>query len=309
MNILQSIILGIVQGLTEFFPVSSSGHLVIFPYFFNWDYSPLYFTVTVHFATLAAILSVFYREAFRILRALILGIFRRDPRRHNDFKTGIYIIVASIPAAIVGFLLDDYIEGLFSKPLITALFLMGTAFILWLGEYRGKRMELHLVMQDEIGSNNNPSDGKESGQSAPESAENGRTMKSGFNLFIAIMAGLGQALAILPGISRSGATISFSRFFGVKRPEAVRFSFLMAIPVIFGSFILEIYRASDVIFSGNSNIIWELVTGFIFAYLSGFIAVKFMLYLTESRNLNIFAIYCMCLSCAVFAVYLFRRFV
>jgi undecaprenyl-diphosphatase len=322
LSILQSIILGIVQGLTEFLPISSSGHLVIIPYFFNWGYSPLYFTVVVHFATLVAVLSVLYREAFRIIKAVILGIYKRSWRKNRDFKTGIYIIIASIPAALAGFFLDDYLEGLFSKPVTAAFFLMGTAVILWLGEFRGRKIELAAGLQGKRTVGHNAAkegiDGQDdsvisikygSGENTgqPESGE-GHSLKPGFNLFIAAVTGLGQALAILPGISRSGATISFARFFGIKRTEAVRFSFLLSIPVILGSFIFELYRASEIVFSGDSSIIWSLAAGFVFAYISGLIAVRFMLYLTGNRNLNVFALYCICLSLAVFVVYLVRRF-
>ena len=115
LNILQSIILGIIQGITEFFPISSSGHLVIVPFFFGWDYPPLYFTVTVHFATLLAVLSVLYRDVWRIIRAVVLGIFRKKWRSVYEFKTGLYIILATIPAALVGYFLDDAIEGIFFK--------------------------------------------------------------------------------------------------------------------------------------------------------------------------------------------------
>jgi len=89
LNIIQSIVLGIIQGATEFFPISSSGHLVIFPYFFNWDYPPLYFTVMVHFATLAAVVTIFHREIYRIIRAVILGIFIRKERAASSFKLGL----------------------------------------------------------------------------------------------------------------------------------------------------------------------------------------------------------------------------
>jgi len=95
LSILQSIVLGIIQGITEFFPISSSGHLVVFPYFFSWDYIPLYFTVTVHFATLAAVVTVFYREIYRIIKAVVLGIFIRKIRSSDDFKIGVFIIIAT----------------------------------------------------------------------------------------------------------------------------------------------------------------------------------------------------------------------
>lgn len=303
MNILQSIVLGIIQGITEFFPISSSGHLVIFPYFFNWDYIPLYFTVTVHFATLAAVVTVFYREIYRIIKAVVLGIFIRKIRISDDFKIGIFIIVASIPAAAAGFFLDDYIEGLFSKPLIVAVFLLVTALILWVCEIRGARIE--------AGSGKNP-DGKEESSGglvgSIDIAGSGKG-KARFNLFIAAAAGIGQALAIFPGISRSGATISFARFFGIKRGDAVKFSFLLSIPVILGSFVFELSRSYSIISAGGKFAVLNLTAGFICAYVSGFFAIKFLVYLARRKNLNVFAVYCICLAAATFIFYLINKFI
>ena len=275
MNILQSIVLGIIQGITEFFPISSSGHLVIIPYFSGWDYPPLYFTVTVHLATLFAVLTVLYRDVWRIVRAFLMGIFSRKWRSSSDFKMGLYIIIATVPAVIAGVFLDELIESIFSKPLIVAAFLLVTAFILWGGEYRGRKV----------------------------------VQKPSLTYLAAIASGIGQALAIFPGISRSGSTISFARFFGVKREEAVKFSFLLSIPIIFGSFVFELSRSSGIIFDGGAHIIWTLAAGLISAYVSGLFAIKYLLYLTRKKNLNIFALYCICLSIAVFVFYIINNII
>ncbi len=138
MNILQSIILGITQGLTEFFPVSSSGHLVIIPYFFKWDYLPLYYAVILHFATLLSLLTVYYRDAGNIISSFFIGIFKRDKRNDKNFKLAVFIIIASVPAAIAGFFLNDIVESFFSKPLYVGIFLLITAIFLFTGEIRGK---------------------------------------------------------------------------------------------------------------------------------------------------------------------------
>jgi undecaprenyl-diphosphatase len=283
LSIIQSIILGIIQGVTEFFPISSSGHLVIIPYFFNWEYPPLYFTVTVHFATLAAVVTIFHREIFRIIRAVVLGIFIRKERATSSFKLGILLIVASIPAAIAGYFLNEYVESLFSSPLVVAAFLLVTALFLWLGERRGSRIEEQFAYSQD---------------------DHVR-----FNFFIAFMTGIGQAIAILPGISRSGSTISFARFFGVKRNEAVRFSFLLSVPVILGTFIFEIYHSSGVIFEGGLNIALNLLAGFFFAYLAGMLAIKLLVYIAKRKNLNIFAVYCVALAAATFIFYIIKRFI
>jgi undecaprenyl-diphosphatase len=283
LSIIQSIVLGIIQGVTEFFPISSSGHLVIIPYFFNWDYPPLYFTVMVHFATLAAVVTIFHREIFRIIRAVVLGIFIRKERATSSFKLGLLLIAASIPAAVAGYFLNEYVEVLFSTPLVVAAFLLVTALLLWVGERRGSRIEEKFA------------------------ASRGDHVK--FNFFIAFMTGIGQAIAILPGISRSGSTISFSRFFGIKRSEAVVFSFLLSVPVIFGTFIFEIYHSSSVIFAGGLNIALNLLAGFSVAYLAGMLAIKSLVYLAKRKNLNIFAAYCVALAVVTFIFYIIKRFI
>lgn len=313
MNIVQSIILGIIQGITEFFPVSSSGHLVILPYFSSWDYPPLYFTIMVHFATLAAVVTVFYREIYRIIKTVVLGIFIRAHRGSNNFKLGIFLIVASIPAAIAGLFLDDYIEGLFERPVYAAAFLVVTAIFLLLGEFRGKRIEAAVLKRAQYSKSPGKAldkyEEKEEGLLIGEINIGKKTKgKINFNTVIAIITGIGQALAILPGISRSGATISFARFFGIRRGEAVKFSFLLSVPVIFGSFIFETCRSSDIIFGGGPGIVQNLIAGFISSYLAGLFAIKFIVNIVKKRNLNVFAIYCICLAIVVFIFYIVNGF-
>jgi len=272
LSILQSIVLGIIQGVAEFFPISSSGHLVAIPFFFGWDYPPLYFTVTVHFATLLAVLTVFYRDIYRIIKAVALSIFKKKWRRTYDFKTGIFIIISTIPAALAGYFLDDIFEGFFSNPLAVAGFLLLTALILWGSEKIGTRA----------------------------------VPKTEFGFLSALIVGIGQALAIFPGISRSGTTISFARFFGIKRREAVRFSFLLSIPIILGSFLFEISRSAEAVFRNGTAVLWSLIAGLISAYLAGYFAIKYLMYLVRKKNLNVFALYCICLSAAIFIFYIIK---
>jgi undecaprenyl-diphosphatase len=274
---------------------------------------PLYFTVTVHFATLAAVVTVFYREIYRIIKAVVLGIFIRKTRSSDDFKIGIFLIIASIPAALAGFFLDDYIEGLFTRPLIVAVFLLVTAFLLWMGELRGSRVENRLDRgsgKKNDGAGPAKEDKEESGGLLGSINVTGKnTGRVRFNPFISAMAGIGQALAILPGISRSGATISFARFFGIKRTDAVKFSFLLSVPIIFGSFIYELSRSYSIITAGGSPAVLALTAGFVSAYIAGFFAIKFLVYFAARKNLNAFAVYCVCLSAAIFIFYLINRFI
>jgi undecaprenyl-diphosphatase len=183
---------------------------------------------------------------------------------------GLYIIIATIPAVLMGLFLNDLIESIFSKPLVVAVFLLVTAFILWGGEYRGRKVKQNKSL----------------------------------TYISSLASGIGQALAVFPGISRSGATISFARFFGIKREAAVKFSFLLSIPIILGSFVFELSRSGNSVFSGGENTVLILFAGLVSAYLAGFFAIKYLLYLTKKKNLNIFAIYCICLSIAIFVFYI-----
>lgn len=284
MEIFKSAILGLIQGFTEFFPVSSSGHLIIFPYFFNWEEPSIFFAVSLHFATLIALLTVLYKDVWHIIRSFFAGIFIKKYRIDSDFKLALYIIIASIPAAIVGYLFNDLIESLFLKPVFAALFLIITAIILISFELIGKKKETSYAKANKTSNK--------------------------ISWLSALVIGIGQAVAIIPGISRSGSTISSARIFGIKREEAVKFSFLISIPVIFGSFVFEMIKGIKtyiITASSGSNAICFIVTGFIAAYVSGLFAVKFLLKFSEKRNLNIFAIYCVLVSLVFFIVYFIRK--
>jgi len=290
LNILQSIIIGITQGLAEFFPVSSSGHLVVIPYFFKWEYLPLYYAVILHFATLLSLLTVYYRDAGNIISSFFIGIFKRDKRNDKNFKLAVFIIIASVPAAIAGFFLNDVVESFFSKPLYVGIFLLITAIFLFTGEIRGKLIGARLSPDSE--------------DLSPQLNSNNPKM----NYIIAFIVGIGQAIAILPGLSRSGSTISFARFFGIKREECVKFSFLLSIPVILGSFIYEVYKSHEIILNSSALNMADMAISFIFAYISGLLAIKFLTRLSRNRNLNIFAIYCIVMAVAIFIVIIVRSF-
>jgi undecaprenyl-diphosphatase len=280
---LKAIILGIVQGCTEFFPVSSSGHLIFIPFLFNWDYIPVYYSVTLHFATLLSLLSIFYQDCWRIVRALFYGIFKAGERKSSHFKLSIFIIVATIPAALAGVLLDDYIESFFNKPIFVGIFLLITALFLFLGEIIGKWLEKN----------------QKTGLNKGCYSNSGNTRKK-IGFLSSLVTGIGQAIAILPGISRSGTTISFARSFGIKREECVKFSMLLSIPVIFGAFVFELAKSYEIIIEQNMTVILNMLLGFIFAYASGFLSIKFLLRLTRKRNLNFFAIYCIVIAIIIF---------
>jgi undecaprenyl-diphosphatase len=303
LNILQSIIIGIIQGLAEFFPVSSSGHLVIIPYFFKWTYMPLYYAVILHFATLLSLLTVYYRDAGEIISTFFIGIFKRNKRNDKNFKLAVFIIIASVPSAIAGFFLNDIVEGFFNKPLYVGIFLLITAIFLFTGEIRGKVVGVRISRYSE-----DLSPQPDSNKNNDKQINNTKSSNPKMSYLIAAIVGIGQAIAIVPGLSRSGSTISFARFFGIKREECVKFSFLLSIPVILGSFIFEIYKSHEIIFSTSSLNMADMAISFIFAYISGLFAIKFLTRLSKARNLNIFAIYCIVMAVAIFVVIMVRSF-
>lgn len=287
MEIVKSIVLGIVQGLTEFLPVSSSGHLVIVPFLFKWDYIPVYYSVTLHFATLLSLLTVFYRDIWKIIKAFFVGLFKKGKRSGKYFRFSIFIIIATVPAALVGFFLKDYIEAFFSSPLYVGILLLVTAVFLMAGEFIGSRVERKLNKNVSISDN---------------------IEYKGLNYVSAAVVGIGQAVAIFPGISRSGSTISFTRLFGIKREECVRFSMLLSIPVISGAFIFEISKTYRDMFQKDLNMMINIAVSFVFSYLSGLLAIKFLLVLSRNKNLNFFAVYCIVVGIIIIVLSAMRKF-
>jgi undecaprenyl-diphosphatase len=279
LEVLKAIALGMIQGIAEFFPVSSSGHLVLVPFLFKWDYIPVYYSVVLHFATLLSLVTVFYRDIGQIIKAFFAGLFLKNVRISNPyFKLSLFIVIATIPGVIAGYFLQDQVEGFFSKPLYVSLFLLVTAAFLFIGEYFGKKFEKKY-----------------------------ESKTKGLDFISAAVIGVGQAIAILPGVSRSGATISFARLFGIKREECVRFSMLLSIPITFGAFVLETYKSYNEVISQDVHIIINIAVGFVFAYLTGLFAIKFLLKFSKLRNLNYFAIYCIVISIIVFVLSFFNK--
>ena len=255
MSLLQALILGILQGATEFLPVSSSGHLVLVPWLLGWDASSLTFDTTVHLGTLLAVAAYFRRDIWQI----ILGVLKtlRD-RNLDDFhgRLGWLIVVASLPAAILGVLLADFFERLFAAPAAVAGFLLLTGLILFLSE----RMSNRARSIESI------------------------TWKDG------LLIGLAQAGAIAPGISRSGSTIAAGLALGIKREAAARFSFLLALPIILGA---GVFKLKDALETGVSSAEMATLTlGFAAAAISGYACIHFLISYLRRHSLYLFAFYC-----------------
>jgi len=268
----QAVIMGIVQGLTEFLPISSSGHLIVVPFLFGWTdpfITSLAFSVMLHIGTLAALLVYFRRDWVRLIPAGFAAIRDRSFRGDPDRRLAWLLVAATIPAAIAGYLLNDLIETVFRDVGLVALTLVVGAGILWLADRWG-----------------------------------GRTKGVDDVTFpVAVTIGAAQALALVPGISRSGISISAARFAGLDREAAARFSFLMATPITAGAAIFEIRKLA----SGETGVdlsVGPLIVGMLTAFVSGMIAIGFLLRYLRTRSLTIFVIYRLGLAAVVVVAWL-----
>lgn len=269
MDIIQGIIIGIVQGLTEFLPVSSSAHLVFIQNILGVE-SSLAFDTFLHLGTLIAVLWFFRYDIYKMLKSWWLSLgdilqgrftegFREDPYKRLAW----YVIIATIPVGIVGVLFEDSVDALFAGALyVPAFFLFVTGTILYLSQ----RMTSGNINYDNI------------------------TKKE------ALFMGLGQACAILPGLSRSGTTIAAGLTIGLDKEFAAKFSFILSIPAIFGAFILQL---KDIGSAMDANFL-PVFLGFIAAIISGYLAIKWMLDLIQNKSLDIFSYYCWAVGIIVF---------
>jgi len=250
MSFFEALLLGIIQGLTEFLPVSSSGHLELMKAVLGDNSLPqesLTFTVVLHFATALSTLVVFKKEVIQI----ITGLFQF--KWNDELKFSLKIIVSMIPAVFAGLYFESEFETFFSgQTLLVGFMLIVTALLLLFAD-KAKNTEKNV---------------------------------SFFNAFV---VGVSQALAILPGISRSGATIASSVLLGIDRTEAARFSFLMVVPLIFGKIGKDISSGS-INFEGDKFLV--LLIGFVAAFIAGLFACKWMISLVKKSKLSYFALYC-----------------
>jgi len=259
MTVLQSILLGVIQGLTEFLPISSSGHLVIVPYLLGWQIpatDAFVFDVLVQVATLVAVIVYFWNDLIALAKAMLLGLKNKSPMKTPQARLGWNLILATIPAGIIGLLLKDTVENTFANPKLTALALFLTATLLIIAERVGKR-DRNLEQLD---------------------------WKD------ALWIGFLQVLAIFPGVSRSGATIAGGMTRDLERPTAARFSFLLSIPIMLAAGLLATY---DLIRSPYIlRLLPTFIPGFISAAVVGYLAIRWMLRFLVGHSLYIFAVYC-----------------
>jgi undecaprenyl-diphosphatase len=298
MNPFHAILLGTLQGATEFLPVSSSGHLVLVPWLLGWPAPGLAFDAVVHWGTALAVVAYFWRDwvslvgaAFRSLRVLVLprsrvtlaaGQLSEDRGASAEKSTAEpsqgsgaawlawLILLGTVPAALIGWLLEDFFEGMFARPAAAAAFLLATAALLTASERLGRR-------------------------------ERGLDTLTWLDAWL---VGLAQALAIFPGISRSGATIAAGLGRGLRREPAARFSFLLATPVILGAGLLKVV---DLVHMGGlAALAPMLIVGFLSAAVVGFGCIHFLLRYLQRRQLYPFAVYCAAMGVACLLVALTR---
>ncbi|OWK27337.1 MAG: undecaprenyl-diphosphatase UppP [Parcubacteria group bacterium GW2011_GWA2_38_13b] len=249
MGIIQSIILGITQGITEFLPISSSGHLILIPKIFGWNDPGLSFTIALHWGTLFGVIGYFYKDWLKIFKNAF--IYSDNSIDNNQNKILYFIIIATIPGAFAGYFLESKAETIFRNPILVSVTLIVAGIILFISDIMGeKNRQISSI-----------------------------TLKS------AVLVGLAQAIAIVPGVSRSGITIAAAMFLGLSRKDSAHFSFLLATPIILGAGLVKL---PDILNSGVDNI---FIAGFLFSAIAGFFSIKWLLKYVQTKNYFIFVIY------------------
>jgi undecaprenyl-diphosphatase len=266
MDLWHAIVMGIVQGLGEFLPISSSGHLVILPWLFDFPTPGLTFDVALHFGTLLALLAFFYRDWLQLVPAFFSSL-KKKPTLYNPEERLIwFILIGSIPAAIAGLLVEEYAETIFRNPLWVGFNMAFFGLLLYLTDRWGKKTKGMGTM----------------------------------NLTDAVLIGLAQCLALIPGTSRSGVTITAAMGRDMDRVAAARFSFLLSTPVIAGAAIL---KAPD-FFRGVIDI--PSLVGIFFSFVVGYLSIKYMLHFLQRYSFLVYILYRMAFALVVFTAYWFK---
>jgi undecaprenyl-diphosphatase len=262
MSILQAAILGLVQGLGEFLPISSSAHLVLIPWLFKWSDPGLTFDIALHIGTLIAVAIYFWKDWLKLITKGLTDV------RSAESKLFWYLVAATIPGAVVGFLLEKKAETIFREPILIATMLILLGVLLYLADRKSvKDIEMNRI-----------------------------TFRT--SLFI----GLSQALAIIPGVSRSGITMTMGLLMGLTREGAARFSFLLAAPIIFGAALVKL----PFLISNPSIITINFIIGILVSFVIGIFSIGFLLRYVQTNNFLPFAWYRFILGSLVIVIVLIR---
>lgn len=265
MEIIKTIILGIVQGIGEFLPISSSAHLILVPYLFNWEPSSMAYDIALHFGTLAAVLVIFFKDWWK----LFIGAVNKITKGKDSFDNKMfwYLVAATVPGALIGFLLDDIVENVFRENIVliaSSLAIMG--ILIYLGD---KWADKHYKLETDF---------------------------EHISFKQAFVIGLSQSLAIIPGFSRSGTTILTARLMGLSKSAATKFTFLLSVPIIAGATILEV---------GNLELSIETFMGVFIAFVVGIFSIKFLLNYIKKHDFSVFAVYRVVFAIIVLVKYFF----
>lgn len=268
MEIFQAAVLGLVQGLGEFLPISSSAHLVITPWLFGWRDPGLGFDLALHWGTLLAVLAYFRKDILNLIRGFWHSLWpsTRNIKDNIWQKLSWLLVIASIPGAIIGKLLEEQAETVFRNPLLIAITLSVFGVVLLLVDrYSKKQKDLdHITWVDSL------------------------------------IVGLSQAFAIIPGVSRSGSTMTAGLALGFKREDTARFSFLMSLPIILGAGLLKVGEF------GHGVSTPALIVGFATAAVSGFLSIKFLLKYLATHDFKIFVWYRFVFAALIIVIYMMR---
>ena len=259
MTLFQAFVLGIIQGLTEFVPISSTGHLVLVPAVFGWEINAqqaFIFDVLVQWGTMVAVILYFRKELLTLFHGLYDGLRQGQIFTEPRARLAWLILLSSLPAGFAGLFLKSLVEDAISSPMVVSIFLVINAFILFISDRIG---QFQRRLQD---------------------------LEWSDSLWI----GIAQIFALFPGISRSGATISGGLLRHLERRDAARFSFLMSLPVMFGAGVIALFDLRDAV--NVSAQIGPLLIGFLAATVVGYIAIRWLLGFLARRSLTIFAVYC-----------------
>ncbi len=273
MDLLQALILGIVQGLTEFVPVSSTAHLILVQKLMGWHFADnvdFAFNVLIQLGTTVAVIIYFWRDLWRIAVGVIGALMKRKPFEGDDARLGWLIVLATVPAVIAGLLFKNAIEALHEQPYVVAGVLVVMSAILWISERIGKRTR-------------------------PLTA---------INWIDALVIGVAQAFALIPGVSRSGASISGALLRDIDRSAAARFSFVMSIPALVGASVLalrDLLKVKDYV-----QYLPAMGIGFVAAGIVGFVSIHWLLGYLSRRSMNVFAAYRIVAGALFFAVIFLR---